>query len=83
MCRHGVQVRCAESEEYMQNDTEHTQERATYTLDKTANILGISRAGAYQAARRGEIPTIRFGKRILVPRKALERLLEGQTNTAA
>ena len=67
----------------MNNDTQPNQERATYTLDKTATILGISRAGAYQAARRGEIPTIRFGKRILVPRKALERLLEGQSNTAA
>ena len=67
----------------MNNDTQQNQDRATYTLDKAATILGISRAGAYQAARRGEIPTIRFGKRILVPRKALERLLEGQSNTAA
>lgn len=66
----------------MKNDTEQIQEPATYTLDKTAIILGISRAGAYQAARRGEIPTVRFGKRILVPRKALERLLEGQQNIA-
>jgi len=65
-----------------QNNTDRNAERATYTLDKTAAILGISRAGAYLAARRGEIPTIRFGRRILVPRRALERLLEGKTNTS-
>jgi excisionase family DNA binding protein len=67
----------------MNHDKERDQERATYTLDKAATILGISRAVAYQAARRGEIPTIRFGKRIVVPRRALERMLEGQNNTAA
>jgi excisionase family DNA binding protein len=67
----------------MNHDKERDQGRATYTLDETATILGISRAVAYQAARRGEIPTIRFGKRIVVPHKALERMLEGQNNTAA
>jgi excisionase family DNA binding protein len=66
----------------MKEDTQRNPKRATYTLDVAAAILGISRAAAYQAARRGEIPTLRFGKRILVPQKALERLLDG-TNTAA
>ena len=36
---------------------------------------GIGRNQAYEAARRGEIPTIRIGKRILVPVAALDRLL--------
>jgi hypothetical protein len=31
------------------------------------------------AARRGEIPTIKIGKRILVPLAALERMLQGAT----
>jgi hypothetical protein len=39
--------------------------------------LGISRNAAYEAARRGQIPTIWIGKRLLVPRAAFERLLEG------
>ena len=39
-------------------------------------LLGISRYSGYEAAKRGEIPTIRIGKRILVPRVALYRLLE-------
>ena len=65
------------------NRKQETYARETYTLDKAAQILGISLSGAYQAVRRGEIPTIRFGKRILVPRKALQRLLEGSNNNAA
>jgi excisionase family DNA binding protein len=40
-------------------------------------VLGISRNKAYEAARRGEIPTIRIGHRILVPAAAFERMLEG------
>jgi len=50
------------------------------TLDlrpDTARLLGLGRGTVYEAARRGEIPTIRIGRRILVPRRALEKLLEG------
>jgi excisionase family DNA binding protein len=45
------------------------------TLDEVARILRISRNGAYQAAKRGDFPTVRIGKRILVPLAAIERLL--------
>jgi excisionase family DNA binding protein len=51
------------------------------TLSEVAALLRISRASAYQAAARREIPTIRIGRRLLVPTAALERLLAG--NTAA
>jgi excisionase family DNA binding protein len=50
--------------------------RATYSVEEAADILGIGRATAYAAARRGDLPTIKIGKRILVPRVALDRLLE-------
>ena len=50
-------------------------DRLTYTVDEAAAVLGISRNSAYEAARRGEIPTIRVGRRILVPRSLLEELL--------
>jgi excisionase family DNA binding protein len=52
-------------------------ERLTLTVEEAASILGISRAGAYDAVQRGEIPSIRIGRRILVPRAALDRLLGG------
>ena len=49
----------------------------TITVTEAACRLGIGRNSAYEAVRRGEIPTIRIGKRILVPISALDRLLEG------
>ncbi len=45
------------------------------TIPETAKILRIGRNSAYEAARRGEIPTIKIGKLLLVPREALERQL--------
>jgi hypothetical protein len=39
------------------------------------HVLGLSRQGSYDAASRGEIPTIRVGRRILVPVIPLRRLL--------
>ncbi len=50
-------------------------EEPTLTVPKAAEILGLSRNGAYDAARRGELPTLIFGKRILVPTSALRRML--------
>jgi excisionase family DNA binding protein len=38
--------------------------------------FGLSRNGSYEAAIRGEIPTIRIGRRIRVPIAAMERLLD-------
>jgi excisionase family DNA binding protein len=45
------------------------------TLNEVASLLRISRGSAYEAAKRGEIPTIRIGRRLLVPDNALEKLL--------
>jgi excisionase family DNA binding protein len=49
--------------------------RLTYTLTEAASRLGISRALAYEAAHRGELPVCRIARRMLVPRVALLRLL--------
>ena len=57
-------------------------EKLTLTVDETAKILGIGRQLAYNRVKTGEIPVIKIGRRLLVPRKALERLLEqGQAVT--
>jgi len=50
--------------------------KLTLTVEEAAAALGISRNLAYQAARDGHIPVIRIGRRLLVPRRALEKLLE-------
>jgi len=50
--------------------------KLTLSVEEAAEILGISRGSAYQAVRMGEIPCIKIGKRILVPRVALEKMLD-------
>jgi excisionase family DNA binding protein len=47
----------------------------TVTVEDAARILGISRGAAYTHARDGSLPTIRLGKRLLVPKAALDKLL--------
>lgn len=47
----------------------------TMTVTETANVLGISRSSAYECVRLGAIPSIRLGRRIVVPRRAVEELL--------
>ena len=49
----------------------------TLTIEEAAEELGISRGKGYDAAKSGEIPTIKIGRRLLVPRVAFERMLEG------
>ncbi len=52
------------------------EQRLTLTLwPEVAEILGLSKVSVYKAAKRGEIPTIRIGKRILVPTADLRRML--------
>lgn len=51
-------------------------DRLTYSVEEGAELLGISRNSAYEAVRKGEIPTVRLGRRILIPRSRLEALLD-------
>ena len=53
-----------------------SDDRLTWTITEAAQLLGISRATAYEAAHRGELPVRLIGRRMLVPRIALLRLLE-------
>jgi len=62
------------------NNLESTKPgRHVVTVIEAALMLRISRGAAYAAARRREIPTIRIGRRLLVPLAALERMLVGIT----
>jgi len=51
--------------------------RKTLSVPEAAASLGIGLSKAYEAARSGELPTVKFGKRIVVPVAALEKMLEG------
>lgn len=55
---------------------------ATLTIEAAAKELGISRHTAYQCAKEGQIPTIKMGRRLLVPRVRLEALLRGEAQKA-
>ena len=57
----------------MQNETES----AVLSVNECAKMLKISRGSAYQGCLTGEIPHIKIGRRILIPRVALLRMLEG------
>lgn len=52
------------------------EEKPTITIEEAGRWLGLGRPAAYEAARRGEIPTIRFGRRLVVPTAGLRRLLQ-------
>jgi excisionase family DNA binding protein len=58
-------------------------ERLTYSVEEAATVLGISRAFAYEAVQRGDIPHLRIGRRILIPRSALQRLVDSPSLTSA
>lgn len=49
----------------------------TITVEEAGELLGIGRRTAYRAAATGELPTVRIGRRLLVPTTRLLRLLDG------
>jgi excisionase family DNA binding protein len=50
-------------------------DRTVITVEDFARLVGISRSAAYEAARRGEFPVRRVGRRLFVPVPALKRWL--------
>lgn len=50
-------------------------QRLTLTVDETAKLLGIGRNLAYDRVKTGDLPLLKIGRRLLVPRAALEKLL--------
>jgi excisionase family DNA binding protein len=55
--------------------TTESAECRTLTILEAAKLLGIGRGSAYEAARRGELPAVRLGRRLVVPRARLEEML--------
>lgn len=47
------------------------------TVEEAATYLRISRGLAFAAVRDGSLPSVRIGRRILIPRRQLEVLLDG------
>lgn len=51
-------------------------QRLTYTVGEAALALGVSRRHAYQLVARGALPSLRLGRRLVVPIRAVEKLLD-------
>jgi len=56
-------------------------DRLTFTVPEAGRLLGLGRNAAYEAAKRGDIPILRIGRLLLVPKIPLHRML-GITATA-
>jgi excisionase family DNA binding protein len=51
------------------------EDKLTLSVEETAKLLGIGRNLCYERVKTGEIPAIKIGRRLLVSRSALEKLL--------
>ena len=51
-------------------------ESLVYDIPEAGKMLNLTRNNAYAAARRGDIPTIKIGKLIKVPKAAFHKMLE-------
>ena len=60
----------------MTDQDTHADKRLVYDVTEAGEMLGLNRNAAYAAAKRGDIPTIRIGKLIRVPKVAFDRMLE-------
>ena len=58
------------------NESEHPY--VTSVPDAGRTYFNLGRGASYEAARRGDIPTIRIGRKLLVPIQRLKRMLEGE-----
>ncbi len=51
-------------------------EKLVLSVEEAGRRLGVSRGTAYMLARTGQLPTLRLGKRLVVPVRAIERMLD-------
>jgi Helix-turn-helix domain len=56
--------------------TETTQPLTLSVPEAGERYFGLSREGSYEAARRGDIPTIKIGRLLRVPVRAMEAMLD-------
>jgi len=60
-----------------------TSEKLAVTVDEAAAMLGISRSHAWRLIWSGELSSKRLGRRVLVPVRALQRLLDPELQKAS
>jgi excisionase family DNA binding protein len=56
-------------------------ERLVLTVSEAASVLRLSRAFTYELVARGQLPSVRFGRRIMIPRAGTQRILDDSRAT--
>lgn len=64
-------------------DTQGQHQPLTITVERAGQLLGISRGLAYDLVRRGDIPAVRLGRRLVVPADAIEQILRDRPARSA
>ncbi len=55
---------------------ENPKERLVISVEEARRLLGLSRGLMYDAVNSGQVPSIRIGRRILIPRALLGKMLD-------
>jgi len=56
-------------------DKMEEQGTAVLSVEQAAKVVGVGRNTAYKMVNEGVLPALRLGRRLVVPKPALERLL--------
>ena len=70
---------CGRSEPNQAKHASSAAERLVYTVPEAGRLLGLarqSRNASYEAAKRGDIPTIRIGRLLRVPKLPFHRMVD-------
>lgn len=74
--RRTLQERAAKSREEPQTaQTMQPASRLTLTIPEACHALGIGETMLRQMMRTGQLPTLKIGRRVLIPRQAVEQLV--------
>jgi excisionase family DNA binding protein len=64
-------------------DNDGAPRRLTLTVEEAGQVLGVSRSYAYELVRQGALPCMRLGRRIVIPVRALDALIDRVVAKAA
>ena len=58
-------------------------EKLVLNAGQVSKLLGLSRGSVYRGILTGEIPSVKVGKRLLIPRRSLEKWLAQEASESA
>jgi excisionase family DNA binding protein len=62
--------------------TPEKDERLVYNVQEAGTLLGLTKNAAYEAAKRGDFPTIKIGRLIRVPKAAFHAMIDSPVKQA-